>query len=141
MPKQPVLHRDGWTWEPLRDAVSRPSIAALLRKLSEHFSNGALPENLWTYLASALMYPFHKKLLEERTSTIDAALRLVIVGPIITRFGCRILVRMSRLAVAESLLLSLQFSCGINEGIDQAIVVVALSLQLNPHFVKIDSNL
>jgi len=31
MPKQSASHRDGWTWELLRDPDSRPSIMALLR--------------------------------------------------------------------------------------------------------------
>jgi hypothetical protein len=52
MPKQFVAHRDGWTWEIFRDAAIRPSTAALLRQFAGHFSNGALPKNLWTYLAS-----------------------------------------------------------------------------------------
>ena len=37
------------------------------QEICKSFSNGALPVNLWAYLASALMYPFHKKLQEERT--------------------------------------------------------------------------
>jgi hypothetical protein len=55
MPKKFVAHRDGWTWELLRDAARRPSTAALLKKIAQHFSNGALPKDLWTYMASALM--------------------------------------------------------------------------------------
>ncbi len=68
-----------------------PSTASLLRKFAEVFSNGALPKDLWTYLASALMYPFvlHKLLPEERIAMTDPVLRLVTVGSIITRFGCR----------------------------------------------------
>ena len=31
MPKKSAPHKDGWTWELLRDAASRPSTAALLR--------------------------------------------------------------------------------------------------------------
>ena len=141
MPTKSAAHRDGWTWELLRDAASRPSTAALLRKFAEHFSNGALPKDLWTYLASALMYPFHKKLPEERVSTSDPALRPVTVGSVITTFGCRILVRMNRLAVAEGLLLSHQFSFGIKGGVQQVILGITLSLQLNPDFVEIDLDL
>jgi hypothetical protein len=74
MSKQSVFHRDGWTWELLRDAANRPSIDALLHQFTDLFTNEALPENLWTYLASALVYPFNKKLPEERTSTVDLAL-------------------------------------------------------------------
>ena len=54
MPKKSAAHRDGWTWELLRDAAQRPSTASYLRKFTELFSNGALPKNLWTYLAFAL---------------------------------------------------------------------------------------
>ena len=61
---------------------------------------------VWAYLTSALMYPFHKKLHEERTSVTDPALRPVIVGSVLTRFGCKVMVRMIRLAVAAELLLS-----------------------------------
>ena len=43
MPKKHASHRDGWTWELLRDAAGRPSTAALLNKFVEHFSNGPLP--------------------------------------------------------------------------------------------------
>ena len=46
MPKKSVAHRDGWTWELLRDAVQRPSTASHLRKFTELFFNGALPKNL-----------------------------------------------------------------------------------------------
>jgi hypothetical protein len=113
MPKQYAAHRDGWTWGLLRDAASRHSTADLLGKFAEHFSNGALPRDLWTYLASALMYPFHKLLPEDRISVTDPSLRPVTVGSVITRFACRILVRINRLAVAENLLLSHQFSFGI----------------------------
>ena len=141
MQKKSVAHKDGWTWELLRDAASRPTTAALLRKFAEQFSNGALPKDLWTYLMSALMYPFHKKLPEERISTTDLALRPVTIGSVITRFGCRILVRMNRLAVAEVLLLSHQFSFGIKGGVQQVIMGITLSLQLNPHFVEIDLDL
>jgi hypothetical protein len=87
MPKLSATHRDGWTWELLRDASSKPSPATLLRKFTERFSNGALPKFLWTYLASALMHSFHKKLPEERTSITDPTLRHVTVGSVITRFG------------------------------------------------------
>jgi len=141
MPKLSAAHRDGWTWELLRDAASRPSTAALLRKFTERFSNGDLPKFLWTYLASAIMHPFHKKLPEERTSITDPALRPVTVGSVITRFGCRVLVRMNRLAVAENLLLSHQFSFGIKGGVQQVILGINLSLQLNPSFVEIDLDL
>jgi len=98
-------------------------------------------KNLWTYLASTLMYPFHKKLPEERISTTNPALRPVTVGSVITRFGCRILVRMNRLAVAEVGLLSHQFSFGIKGGVQHVIMGMTLSLQLNPNFVDFDREL
>ena len=91
MPKNSAVHRDGWTWELLRDAAQRPSTASHLRKFIELFSNGALPKNRWTYLASALMYPFHKLMLEDRVDPKDPALRPVTVGSVLARFGCRVL--------------------------------------------------
>jgi len=87
------------------------------------------------------MYPFHKLLPEERISVIDPSLRPVTVGSVIARFGCRILVRTNRLAVAENLLLSHQFSFGIKGGVQQVIMGISLSLQLNPQFVEIDLDL
>jgi hypothetical protein len=48
---------------------------------------------------------------------------------------------MNRLAVAETLLLSCQFSFGINGGVQQVILGISLSLQLNPLFVEIDLDL
>ncbi len=74
---------------------------------AERLSNGALPQDLWAYLASALLYPFHKKLPEERTSAMDLALRLVTVGSVLNRFGCRVMVRMNRMEVAAELMVSL----------------------------------
>ena len=128
MPKKSAAHRDGWTWELLRDAAQRTSTASHLRKFSELFSNGALPKHLWTYLASALMYPFHKLLLEDRVDPKDPALRPVTVGSVLTRFGCRVLVRMNRMAVATQLLLSHQFSFGINGGVQQVIMGCTIAL-------------
>ena len=84
------------------------------------------------------MYPFQKKLPEERISTTDPTLRPVTIGSVIARFGCCILVRMNKLAVAEVLLVSLQFSFGIKGGVHQIILGITLSLQLNPHFVEVD---
>ena len=106
MPKKSAAHRDGWTWELLRDAAQTPSTAALLRKFAEHFSSRALPQDVWAYLTSALIYPFHKKLPEERISVTEPALRPVTVESVLTRFGCNVMVRMNRVAVAAELLLS-----------------------------------
>ncbi len=92
-------------------------------------------------MTSALMYPFHKLLQEDRIFVTDPSLRPVTVGSVITRFGCNILVRMNRLAVAENLLLSHQFSFGIKGGVQQVILGITPSLQLNPHFVEIDLDL
>ena len=117
MPKKSTAHRDGWTWELLRDAAQTPSTATLLKNFTECFSNGARPNDLWAYIASALLYPFHKKLLEERTSTMDPVLRPVIVGSVLTRFGCKVMVRMNRQVVAAELLLSHQFCFGSNGGV------------------------
>jgi hypothetical protein len=72
-----------------------------LRKFTELFSNGALHKNLWSYLASTLMYPFHKLMLEDRIAPKDPALRPVTVGSsVLTHFDCRVLERMNRMAVA-----------------------------------------
>ncbi len=68
------------------------------------------------------MYPFHKQLQEDRISVTDPFLIPVTVGSVITRFGCTILVRMNRQAVAENLLLSHQFSFGIKGGVQQVIL-------------------
>ncbi len=73
-----------------------------------------------------------------RGNNLDHNLRPVTVGSVITRFGCRIRVRMNRLAVAETLLLSQQFSFGINGGVQQVILGITLALQLNPDFVNLD---
>ena len=72
---------------------------------------------MWAYLASALLYPFHKKILEERNSTKDPALKLVTVGSVLTRFGCIVMARMNRCAVAADLLLSHKFSVRLNGGV------------------------
>jgi len=135
MPKKSATHRDGWTWELLRDATQRPSTASHLKKFTELFSNGALPKNLSTYLASSLMYPFHKLMLEDRLDPKDPALRLVTVGFVLNRFGCRVLVRLNKLAVAAQLLLPHQFSFGINGGVQQVILGCTVALQVHPSFV------
>ena len=57
MPKKSASHPDGWTWELLIDATQTPFTATLLRIFAERFSNGALPIDLWAYLASTLLYP------------------------------------------------------------------------------------
>jgi hypothetical protein len=62
------------------------------------------------------MYPFHKLMLEERVNPKDPALRPVTVGSVLTRFGCRVLVRMNMMDKVAQLLLSHQFSFGINGG-------------------------
>ena len=93
---------------------------------------------MWAYLASALMYPFHKKLTEERTSLTDPALRPVTVGSVLTRFGCIVMVRTNRVAVAAELLLSHQFYFGINGGVQQVILACIISLKINPSGVMLD---
>jgi hypothetical protein len=65
-------------------------MAVLLIRYAEHFSNGNLPKENWAYIASVLMYPFHKKLPEGRTSIIAPTVPLVTVGSVLTRFGCRV---------------------------------------------------
>jgi hypothetical protein len=100
MPKKFATHRDVWTWELLRDDAQRPTTAALFRKFAKLFSNGALSDNLWSYMASVLMYPFHKKLPEDRSPSKPTLCR-VTVGSILTRFGCKVMVKMNRVMVAE----------------------------------------
>jgi hypothetical protein len=138
MPKKSATHRDGWTWKLLRDAVKTPSTATLLRKFTERFSNGALPTDLWAYLAPALLYPFHKKLPKEICAKRDPALRPMPVGSVLTRFGCRVMVKMNRNTVAGELLLYHQFSFGINGGVQQVIMACNIALQINPSCVMLD---
>jgi hypothetical protein len=132
MPKKSAAHKDGCAWELMRDTSQTPSTAVLLRKIAELFSNGALPPDLRAYLASALLYPFHKKLQEDKSPVGDPALRPVTVGSVPTRFGCKVMVRMHRMAVAEALLLSHQFSFGINGGVRQVIMSCNIALEINP---------
>ncbi len=86
----------------------------------------------------ALLYSFHKKLPEERTSITDPALRPVTVGSVLTRFGCRVMVRMNQMAVAAELLLSHQFSFGINGGVQQVILACNIALEINPSWLMLD---
>ena len=122
----------------MRDAAQAPSTATLLRKFAEHFSNGALSQDLWAYMASALLNSFHKKLHEERTSVTDPTLRPVTVGSMLTRSGCRVMVRMKKVAVAAELMLSHQFSFGINGGVQQVILACNIALEINPSWVMLD---
>ena len=78
---------------------------------------------------------------EDRIDPKDMALRHVTVGSLLTRFGCMILVRMNRIAVAAQLLLSHQFSFGINGGAQKVIWGCTLALQVHPSFVHIDLDL
>ncbi len=68
----------------------------------------------------------------------DPALRPVTVGSVITRFGCRVMVRMNIQAVAAELLLSHQFSFGVNGGVQQVILACTIALQTNPEAVMLD---
>jgi hypothetical protein len=63
------------------------------------------------------MYPFHTLMLENNIDPKDPALRPVIVGLLLTRSGCRVLVRMNKMAVAAQFLLSHQFFFGVNGGV------------------------
>jgi hypothetical protein len=81
----------------------------LIQIYIEHFANGGLPKNLWAYLASVLMYLFHKKLPEERLILSKHGIQLVMLGSVLARFSYRVVVRMKRMAVAKQLLLSHQF--------------------------------
>ena len=97
-----------------------------------------MPQDMWAHLTSALLYPFHKKLSEERTSITDPALRHVTVGYDLTRFGCRVMVRMHRLTVAADLLLSHQLSFGVNGGVHQVILACNIALEINPSWLILD---
>ncbi len=62
------------------------------------------------------------------------------MGFVLTHFGCRVMVRMSRLAVAAELLLSHQFSFGVNGGVLQIILVCNIALEINPSWLILDLN-
>jgi hypothetical protein len=138
MPKKSVVHRDGWTWQLLKDAAQTPSTATLLKNFAERFSNGVLPKDLWAYIASAMLYPFHKKLPEERTSTMDPVLRFVTVGFVLTRLGNRVMVRMRWQVVAAEMLLSHQFSFGITGGVQPLIPACNIAFEINPSWLMLD---
>ena len=80
-------------------------------------------------------------MLEDRVDPKKPALRPVTVGTVLTRFGCRVLVRMNRLTVAAQLLLSHQFSFGVNGGVQQVILGCKVALQVHPSFVQSDFDL
>jgi hypothetical protein len=67
------------------DAVFSPFKNSMLRHFAERFSKGELPKDVWAYLASALMHPFHEKLLEKRVPFADPVLRPVTQGSVLTR--------------------------------------------------------
>jgi hypothetical protein len=75
---------------------------------------------------------------EERTSTMDPVLRPVTVGFVLTRFGCIVMVRINRQAIAAELLLSYQFSFGINGGVQQVILACIIALEINPSWLMLD---
>ena len=85
-----------------------------------------------------MLYPFHKKLPEERTSITDPALRPVTMGSVLTRFGCIVMVRMNRLDVVAELQMSHQFSFGINGGVQQVIMACNIALEINPSWLMLD---
>jgi hypothetical protein len=74
------------------------------------------------------MYPFHKLMLEDRIDPKDPVLRPATVGLVLSRFGCRVLVRINRMAVAAQLLLSHMFSFGINGGVHHVILGCTIAL-------------
>ncbi len=100
MPKIFAVRGDGWAWELLKDATQQPTIAALLRNFGGHISNGALSKDRWTYLAPPPLYPLHKPTPEEKDPEAWLTLIPVTVGPILTRFDCRVMVKMDIYAVA-----------------------------------------
>jgi hypothetical protein len=85
------------------------------------------------------MYPFHKKLPGER-SLAKLSLRPVTAGSVLTRLGCIVMVKMNWVYVAVQLLLSHQFSAGINGDVQQVIPACTISLEINPTWVMLDLN-
>ena len=112
MPKKSVAHNDGWTCELLTYAAQNPATTTFLRKFAELFSNEALPYTCGpTWPLSFLMYPFNKKLPEDR-SLAKPTLRPVTVGFVQTRFGCRVMVKMNTVYVAENCFSPTNFHLG-----------------------------
>ena len=91
-------------------------------------------------MASALLYPFHKKLPEERCKNGNLDLQLVMMSYVLTCFGCRVMVRMNKIAVAKELLLSHRFSVmGITEGCNKSFWIACnIALEINPSWVMMD---
>jgi len=85
-----------------------------------------------------VLYPFHKKQPEERTSTKYPALRPVTMGFVLTRFSRRVMVRMNKILVTTELMLSHPFSFGINAGVQQVILAYNIALEINPSWLMLD---
>ena len=83
------------------------------------------------------MYPFHKKLPEERTPA-KLTLHPVTVGSVLTRFRCRVMVKMNKIYVAEQPLLFHQFSFGVNGGVQHIILACTIVLEINPTWMMLD---
>jgi hypothetical protein len=141
MPKKSAPHRDGWTWELFRDMVGRQSTAGLLRKFVELFVNGSLPKDLWRFLSSALMIPFHKLSQFERLLRSDPCLRPITIGALLCRFSIRATLRMKRKEFAEIMLRDDQFSYGVPGGVQKVILAVTIALQKNPDWVCAQTDL
>ena len=71
-------------------------------------------------------------------SITDPALRHVTVGSVLTRFGCRVMLRLNRLAVAAELLLPHHFSFGVNGGVHQVVLACNIALEINPSLLMMD---
>jgi hypothetical protein len=87
------------------------------------------------------VFPFDKLLMEKCIDPKDPALRPVPIGSVLTRFGCRVLVRMNRLEVAAQLLLSHQFSFGVNGGVQYVLLACSIALPVHETFVQPDFDL
>jgi hypothetical protein len=135
MPKKSAPHREGWTWELIRDMAGRPSTSGLLRNFGELFVNGDLPKPLWKFLSSAIMIPFHKLAQMERRLLADPRLRPITIGAMLTRFSARSVIRMKRKGIVEVLLRSNLFSYGVPGEVQQVIMVCTVALQTNPTWV------
>ncbi len=67
-------------------------------------------------------------------------MRHVTVSSVLTRFGCSPMIRMNRLAVAEVLVISHQFSFGINVGVHHVILACNIALEITPSWLMLDLN-
>ena len=101
----------------------------------ENFTNGSIPDSMWTFFASATLLPFHK-LPQDKRNPEDPKLRPITIGSALSRFACRVLLRLHRTEIAARLLSdSHQISYCIPGGVQQVIIICAAALHRNPDWV------